>query len=142
MSTNLKADHRRRELAKIHIAKKDLGMEDDAYRGVIKAISNGATDSAGDLDFAGRKKLLEHLKSCGFKVKPRDAKRQFPDTPSWNKVWSLWQTLADQGKVHDRSAGALLAFCKHQTGVDQVGWMDGKHVFAITEALKAWAGRK
>jgi phage gp16-like protein len=138
----LVADHRRRELAQIHIAKKDLGMEDDAYRGVIKAISNGATDSAGGLDFAGRKKLLDHLKSCGFKVKPKDAKRLFPDTPAWNKIWSLWQTLADQGKVQDRRAGALLAFCKHQTKVDQVAWMDAGHVFAVTEALKSWVNRK
>lgn len=140
--SGLANDHRRRELAQIHIAKKDLGMDEDAYRAIIKAISNGATESAGDLDFAGRKKLLDHLKSCGFKVKPKEAKRLFPDTPTWNKVWSLWQTLADQGKVNDRRAGALLAFCKHKSKVDKVAWMKPTHVAEITEALKSWAGRK
>jgi hypothetical protein len=33
--SELPVDHRRRELAQIHIAKKDLAMDEDAYRAVI-----------------------------------------------------------------------------------------------------------
>lgn len=57
-------DHRRRELAQIHIAKKQLGMDDDTYRDMLWACAR--VRSSGDLDYAGRQRVLEHLKRCGF----------------------------------------------------------------------------
>jgi phage gp16-like protein len=62
---------RNRDLASIHIAKKQLGMEEDAYRAIIRAISNQRTDSSGELTDAERQQLLAHLKACGFKAKPQ-----------------------------------------------------------------------
>jgi len=57
-------DHRRRELAQIHIAKKQLGMDDATYRDMLWACAR--VRSSGDLDYAGRQRVLEHLKRCGF----------------------------------------------------------------------------
>jgi phage gp16-like protein len=73
---------RRRELAMIHIAKDQLGMADEAYRAVLWTIAR--VDSAADLDWAGRKQLLDHLKKCGFKpTAPRaPARAIFPRTSS------------------------------------------------------------
>jgi Protein of unknown function (DUF1018) len=135
---NLPDDHRRRELAQIHIAKKDLAMEEDAYRAVIRTVSNNATDSAGKLDWRGRKRLLDHLKSCGFTGKTNQI---FPKTAMWNKVWALWQQLADAGKVNERNAKALLKFCQHHTKVERVQWMDEQMQSGIIEALKSWLNR-
>ena len=69
--------HRNRELAMIHIAAKQLGLDDDAYRDMLWAV--GRVRSAGDLDYAGRQRVIEHLKACGFQAKP--GRKPFPGRP-------------------------------------------------------------
>ncbi len=67
MSINHK--HRRNnQLAKIHIAKKDLGLSDDDYRAVLWARCR--VRSASQLDHAGRQHLLDHFKALGWRPKP------------------------------------------------------------------------
>jgi len=58
-------DQRRRDLATIHMAKAQLGMDDAAYRDILWTIAR--VRSSADLDQAGRNKLLDHLKACGWK---------------------------------------------------------------------------
>ena len=140
--SSLKPDHRRRELAQIHIAKKTLGIADDVYRDKIRALSNGQFDSAGDLDWRGRKTLLDYMRACGHQSTPAPAKRLIPNTPKWRKVYSLWQQLANAGKVNSRASKSLLAFCLKNAGVDKIEWVSDAHVYAITEALKSWLIRK
>lgn len=65
--TTLPIDHRKRELAMIHIAKLQLGMDDEAYRAMLYAC--GRVQSSKDLDYGGRQRVIEHLKKCGFVLK-------------------------------------------------------------------------
>lgn len=58
-------------LAQIHIAKAQLGLDDDTYRAMLWGVAR--VRSARDLDFAGRTAVLEHLKKCGFKSAPPKA---------------------------------------------------------------------
>lgn len=58
-------DDRRRELAQIHIAKKDLGIDEDTYRLMLRTIAR--VDSAADLNAEGRRQVIAHLKARGFK---------------------------------------------------------------------------
>lgn len=60
---------RNRELTHIHLAKQQLGMDDETYRNVLWTVAR--VRSAKDLDWAGRKRVLDHMKSCGFKVQPK-----------------------------------------------------------------------
>lgn len=55
-------------LAQIHIAKKQLGMNEDTYRAMLWGVAR--VHSAADLDHAGRAKVLAHLKASGFKSRP------------------------------------------------------------------------
>lgn len=71
------AEVRRRELAKIHVAKKQLGMDEDIYRGMLRAVAGA--ESAADLDVQGRRRVLGHLCSRGFDAKP--ARKPYPGTP-------------------------------------------------------------
>lgn len=134
-------DARQRELAMIHIAKKQLGMEDDAYRAVLWAIAR--VTSAGDLDSAGRKQLLEHMKKCGFKARPpkKAGGRDLEDDPQSKMILALWLELHNQGVVRDPSERALAAWIKRQAGVDAVRWLRPQQKVAIIESLKAWAER-
>ena len=66
-----KLDERSKELALIHVAAKQLGMDRECYEQMLWTLSR--VKSAADLDWAGRKKVLDHLKAKGFKIKSRPA---------------------------------------------------------------------
>ena len=53
---------RKTELAKIHIHKQQLGLDDAAYRDLLAAVCG--VKSSSDLDARGRRKLLDHLGAC------------------------------------------------------------------------------
>lgn len=57
-------NQRRKDLAMIHLAKKELGLDDDLYRLVLK--QNCGVESAADLDEAGRRRLLSFFRSQGW----------------------------------------------------------------------------
>lgn len=48
------------ELAAIHIAKAEIGMADDSYRDMLWMLAR--VRSAADLDYAGRHRVLDHLR--------------------------------------------------------------------------------
>lgn len=64
MKPQTAADIRKRELAAIHVAKAQLGMDDDTYRAMLENMTGKR--SAADLDWRGRKKVLDYLKFKGF----------------------------------------------------------------------------
>lgn len=59
-------DIKRREITLIQIARKQLGLDDETYYAMLWTAARVKSSTA--LDFAGRKKVLDHLKACGFKV--------------------------------------------------------------------------
>jgi hypothetical protein len=54
---------RRAELAKIHIAKTQLNMDDDAYRALLQAVAG--VKSSADLDARGRLRVIAQLRQLG-----------------------------------------------------------------------------
>jgi phage gp16-like protein len=76
-------DGRRRDLSFIHIAAKQLGMDThdkdpkSEYRSMLWTVAR--VRSAADLDFAGRKRVREHLEACGAQSKP--GRKPFPGRP-------------------------------------------------------------
>lgn len=135
-------DVRRRELAMIHIAKKDLGMAEDSYRAILWTI--GRVTSAAELDWAGRKQLLDHLKKCGFKPKPGPSKaggRELADSAQASMVRGLWLELHAAGIVKDPSERALTKWVKRMTGVDSLGWLKPVQMNMVIESLKKWNDR-
>ena len=77
-SYTAKPDTKRREIALIHIAKADLGLDDETYRDVLWTVAR--VRSAADLDFAGRNKVLDHFKARGWKPKPKSNEWAFIKT--------------------------------------------------------------
>ena len=68
---------RQRDLAVIHIAAKQLcGDDREAYEDMLEAIV-GKRSSAG-LDAAGRRRVIDHLRSCGAKIGRTRARRPAP----------------------------------------------------------------
>ncbi|MBP6636054.1 MAG: regulatory protein GemA [Sulfuritalea sp.] len=54
------------ELAMIHMAKAQLGLDDATYRDMLWTLAQVRSSAA--LDHAGRRKVLEHLKSRGARI--------------------------------------------------------------------------
>lgn len=81
------ASLRNRELARIHIAKAQLGMDRETYEQMLYTVGGPAARrddaiSAANLDHVGRNRVIEHLKSRGaFHVKHSRARN-----PEWGWV--------------------------------------------------------
>lgn len=129
---------RNAELAAIHVAKKQLGLDDETYRTMLTTVAGKR--SAAELDDSGRRRVLEHLQSRGFVNVKRRPKRQ-SDDPLTEKIRSLWAALAERGVVRDGSEKALGAFVVRQTGVRSVEWVSTEQAMHVIEALKAWGKR-
>lgn len=133
---------RRADLAAIHIVKKALAWDDDTYRDVMFTVTR--VKSAGELDFAGRKRFLAHLQACmvqkGLATKAKPARA--PWGPSQRLLWSLWQQLADAKLVTSRDRKALEAWVRRQTGVDRLEWLTEAQFDLVIISAKQWLARK
>lgn len=129
-------DLRRSEIAQIKIGAKQLGLEDDAYRDMLFALAR--VRSAADLDWTGRKRVIEHLRDCGATV---GKQRRHTDNAQAEKIKALWAALAQGGAVRDGSPAALSAWVKRQTRVSAPEWLSTAEARTVIEALKAWAAR-
>ncbi len=135
---NKAGPYRRRLLATVHIAKKDLGLDDDAYRDVLE--TRTGERSAAKLSDTQLADLVEHFKTQGFRPKRRTPR---PAGPQLAKARALWISAYSLGITGTRAEKALAAFVKRQAGLDHPAWMrrasDGRKVI---EALKDWIARE
>lgn len=131
------------ELAKIHIACQQLGMDEDSYRAMLMAI--GRVQSSADLDVFGRARVLEHLVSLGWRPVPRGRSDHkiaaTPANPQDKKIRALWLAMADAGIVKNREEAALLAYVKRVTGCDRLEWITSAQAGRVIESLKQWQER-
>lgn len=132
------AASRRADLAAIHIGKKALFWTEEEYRDLLWTVCQAR--SSAELDFAGRKRFLDHMRACGFKGPAPKAQRA-PLSPMQAKIWSLWQELADEGRVKERRMPAIDAFCKRYTGVDKMLWLNYQQEEQVVNHLKQWLKR-
>jgi phage gp16-like protein len=132
--TVLTDPQRKRDLAAIHVAKKQLRMGDDTYRDMLWSIAR--VRSSGDLDHAGRKAVLDHLKACGFKHR-----RPTASDPQSRRIRALWLDLKDLGALRDASEAALGTYIEHQTGTKALAWLSSDQASKVIESLKAWQRR-
>lgn len=59
----------------IHVAKRDLAMDDDAYRALLQRV--GGAESSKDMSIVGLEKVIFNMKRLGFRLKVgRDSSRQ------------------------------------------------------------------
>jgi len=132
---------RNSELAQIHIAKQQLGMDDETYKAMLWEIAR--VDSAAKLDFGGRLAVLNHLKSRGWKPRPpKRAKSTKLSTDGQQKmIRGLWLQLHDLGEVRDPSELAIGRFVKNRMRVDRMEWLKEEQASDVIEMLKQWVAR-
>ena len=134
---------RTHELALIHMAKKELAMPEDAYRGLISRCSGGRTDSSAELQAAERYQVIEHLRRSGFK--PRSAARPSPRgedaRQQARKLRALWLSLYELGVARSPDDHALAGFVMRHTGIEVLRWNRAEDLGLAIECLKGWCRR-
>jgi phage gp16-like protein len=130
---------RRAEIAQIHIAKSQLGMDDDTYRAMLWSV--GRVRSSSDLDWRGRKAVLDHLKRSGFKVQAKPQTRRLDLDAESQKARKLWLLLGEAGELRDTSERALAAYVHRVAKVDDLRFTNGKQIERVIESLKKWCSR-
>lgn len=136
-------DKRNRLIKLIHVARRELQMEDDTYRLMLAGIRelDGVTSTA-DLSVPNLMKVLDVLKQKGFKVRPNKAgKRPKADDRQSKKIRSLWLALHDLGAVRNPSEEALANFVQGRTGVAALQWLTTVQASQVIEHLKQWQSR-
>lgn len=123
------ADLRKRELAAIHVAKTQLELDDDTYRAMLETLTGKR--SAADLDWQGRKKVLDHLKSKGFS---HQSKRRAD--PAKYKA-HLVSKIKAQLMSFTPPRGDFYAdgMARHMFGVERYTWCDTDQLHKIVAAL-------
>lgn len=140
------AQARKSDLARIHMLKAELGLDEDTYRDVMATVCQGVRSSA-QLDITGRTRLIAHLQACAKRDsapgpgRSPSATARKPLTPTGKKLWSLWMQAADAGLVRQRTMAALMAWLQRQTGVERIEWLQPAQADLAIESLKRWIKR-
>ncbi|UTH73524.1 gp16 family protein [Chromobacterium sp. IIBBL 290-4] len=140
---NAKTQDRQRLIRLIHVAKRELALEDDSYRAILQRIGKKA--SAADLTVPELNQVLEYLKRSGFKVRskaqPATQARSLAQDEQHKKIRALWLFLHQIGVVKNPAESALAAYVKRITGRDAMQWLAGDQLEQVIESLKKWAMR-
>lgn len=133
--SKLARDNRNADLARIHMAKAQLGLDDATYRTVL--MTQCGVSSARDLDHAGRQRMLRYLQAQGA----APAKRRPFGQPE--KIEWLWKKLGEAQRIRDASPQALLAFIARITGTgySHARFLPVADATKVIEALKAMLNR-
>ena len=129
---------RKSMLAKIHLAKKDLRLDDDVYRDIVQRVT-GCTSSS-KCDRAQMVKLLAEFQRVGWTGGGKPAFK--PSSKAHVRlIFGLWKGMCDKDIPAKKDRDALVAFVKNQTGVDNPEWLTVEQAGKVTEGLKAWSSR-
>jgi phage gp16-like protein len=111
---------RLRDLALIHLAKQQLGLDDDTYRALLENVAG--VRSARELDGAGRAAVLARLRVHGFRPYAGSAARR--GTPQARYIRFLWARLVNAGRLpRDAQIGVWLKVHTRRWHPRGVGWV-------------------
>ncbi|WP_339745625.1 regulatory protein GemA [uncultured Maricaulis sp.] len=127
-------------LAAMHVAKKQLGLDEATYRDVLAQVTGKS--SAKSMSDGERKLVLARFREMGFGQGSTGRKKGL-EGPYAKKLQALWIAGWNLGLVQDRKDSALIAFVRRQTGIDHIRFLhEPEDAAKAIEALKAWMARE
>jgi len=121
----------RSDLAKIHIAKHELGLDDATYRGILQ--DRYHLDSAADLTPRQAADLIALFREKGWR--PASAAQR-------GLIHVLWHKLQTAGAVRHGDDEALAAYITHYTGREDLRLLTVFEASRVIEMLKKWLERE
>ena len=126
--------HRKMLIAKVHVAKKALALEDDSYRALLRRVTG--VDSAARCTDVSLVAVLDEFKRLGFEA----PKKKRSDKPHVRLIYALWADLKPY--LTSPTEEALRGFVFRQTGVRAPEWLNPSQANKVSEGLKAWLKRE
>ncbi len=147
---------RRQLMAKIHIAKKDLALDEDTYRQALQGSAGKA--SCSDMSVEQLEKVLSHFIRLGWKPKKSNSRRYSPKTrhekghDQLDVIRAIWISMYKSGAIDSGTEAALDAWVQRTTtrmnkgvGIARAEWLRGKGnrqlLVRVLESLKQWQTR-
>jgi hypothetical protein len=132
-------DGRQKLLARVHIARKEMGLDEDAYRDVLRRLTG--RESAADISDMQIVLVLGEFRKLGWK--PKSGMRPSA-IPQVRIIYAIWKDVA---ALLDGEAGPaqLRAFVQRQTqdelhpdGMDAPEFCNPAQANKVIEGLKGW----
>ncbi len=140
-------------IAKIHVAKKQLGLDEETYRAVITQVTRGKKSSCSQCNGWELENILQHFTEKGFKADKRKTSPKTRNKPSkspTDKIRALWIDMHRVGILADGSEAALDSWVQRTTsqknggmGIERTAWLHTHPAMesSVLEALKQWRKR-
>lgn len=127
-------------IAKIHVAKTQLGLDDDSYRAILIR-ATGKTSSA-EMNPVEHAAVLREFNRLGFRDKARNtagvASGKYAPV-----LKALWLSAWNLGVARSKEDKALIAFVQRQTGLSHTRFLtDEEDARKAIEGLKGWIARE
>lgn len=125
----------------IHVAKTQLGLDDELYREVIESCT-GKTSSKL-LSIPQLESVLTRMKQLGFQVESKDKAgvKNLADDAQSRLIRHLWLQLHNAGQVRNSSETALAKFVENKVGVSALQFLSTKNADMIINHLRQWCKR-
>jgi phage gp16-like protein len=120
----------RADLARIHIAKKELGLDDATYRGVLW--DRYRKQSAAYLTSGEVADLIELFRQKGWRP---------VSFGQLGLIHVLWRKLDVAGVLEHGGEEALAGFVEHATGQNDLRRLTVREASRVIEMLKKWLER-
>lgn len=140
--TQTTTDRRQQLIKLIHVGKRELHLDEETYRALVRTGSRTAHDSTSMLTTPQLELVLDAMKTRGFVVKTSGkAVAKSTNDPQSQKIRALWLELHTRGYVNNPGDSALGAFIKRITGIEAMRWLDNRQSIQVIETLKSWLER-
>jgi len=134
------SSQRHKLLATVHIARKQLAMQDDDYAALLERVTGKR--SAADCSDGQLRDAIREFEAKGFRSSSGRSKRRIVGGgETVRKARAMWISLYQLGAIRDGSDAALEALGRRQLKVDRLVWANERHANRLIEALKAMADR-
>ena len=119
----------RKQIQIIHIAKQQLGLDDEIYRNILAQY--GATSSK-ELSSAQALRLIKYFQEAGFRIRVKYREGMItPKQISYLKY--LWRS---NPKVRNKSVEALEKYVKRIIKIDRLEWIPIDRVHKVIKAIE------
>ncbi|MGO9018743.1 MAG: phage protein GemA/Gp16 family protein [Syntrophobacteraceae bacterium] len=129
----------KREKALIHVAKAQLSLTEDEYRGLLSSVG---VSSSTELNYQSFDELMDKLRACGFRPlgKTKRASGMHSDLPKekqpmLSKIGAILEELNMPSKYADGVA-------KKMFGVESLRWCTTDQTWKVLQAFIIFQNRK
>lgn len=133
---------RRALLAKVHVARKQMALDEADYRAIIQRVAQQA--SAATCSDAQLVALLKEFHRLGWQ--PQSRGRRPSDKPYVRKIHAIWGEL--RPLLDDAGDEALRGFVQRQThsaknpdGISDPEWLSPAEATKVIRGLQGWLAR-